>query len=259
MQIKLLTCAFFTHKRHFFLASNHHPSYNLLMKKYFVLVIAALTLWFVIEHFSSQENPSAEETLLVSTKKAAPASPPESSASLLPESKKINPDFKQKKVLYLGRFKEAGLSEVKANTLISLMEFHHDSPAYNEENIKRHTEMLEELNYAPGETAEAFKQLISKTPTSDDSLKSLLINTTMQLNLSEEEKASVLSERALQKVQFRDDGTVTDDELSLMVALSHLHRLKDSEVKADTLEKIIKQHQSDPLFMAMLKDFLPAR
>jgi len=84
------------------------------------------------------------------------------------------------------------------------------------------------------------------------------MNTTQFINGSDDEKANVFIERVNQGAKFRKDGTVEDNELSIVIGLSHLSRLKDEQVKTKAIEELMTNEKNkSPELIQLLKDYFP--
>ena len=150
--------------------------------------------------------------------------PPESNHSLAP-SKKAN------------ELTIAGLSESKVKAIYDLKSFHNRAPAFNEENIRRRNQFLDELTKNTPETIKAFSKIMKHSK--DDSLKSFLLNLTMNTSMNDSDKAEIFMSRIKLGGNFNHEGLLPDEEMSLIIGISHLSRLEDERVKAEALEQIM--------------------
>lgn len=154
------------------------------------------------------------------------------------------------------RFLKAGLDEAKAKAMFDLNDFHQTQPAFNEENIIKREAMLEELSRDPKSTTQAFQKLIAEATPDEEALRSFLINITLALKLDDQEKAQIFTARIQKGAVFRADGTVEDNELSLMLALTHLVRLEDEKAKEFALDEI-RGARPGPELEVIIKEFFP--
>ncbi len=87
-----------------------------------------------------------------------------------------------------------------------------------------------------------------------------MVNITMALKISEEDKAEVFASRIIQSASFRPDGTVEDNEMSMMIALGNLARLEDKDVKSRTIDKILTSawpKVKTQEYFQLLRDYFP--
>ena len=154
--------------------------------------------------------------------------------------------------------KASGLSDDKIQALMDLESFHQHSPALTEENFIRRQEFLNILNDRPEETISAFRNLM-KLPASEDGLKSFTLNITMALNVSPEAKASVFVQRIREGAQLTTEGMVKDEEMSIMIGLSHLSRISNEGVKKKSLAVLLNQplYKNSSHHRQLLKDYFP--
>lgn len=131
----------------------------------------------------------------------------------------------------------AGLSESKVKAIYNLRDFHNEAPAFNEENIRKRNQFLDELTKNTSETINAFSKIMKHSK--DDSLKSFLLNLTMNTNMNDTDKAEVFVSRIKLGANFNHEGLVPDEEMSLIIGISHLSRLEDERVKAEAFEQIM--------------------
>ncbi len=135
---------------------------------------------------------------------------------------------------------DSGLSQEKVQAIYGLRDFHGGRPTFNQENILKRNLMLEELERNPRETVESFVKLMRESQ--DDGLKTFLLNLAMNTNMLDEEKAEIFTARILSGAHFSREGIVPDEELSIMISLSHLSRLEDAHIKTEAIEKL-KSHE----------------
>jgi len=136
---------------------------------------------------------------------------------------------------------QSGLSQEKIQAIYSLRDFHNSQPVFNQENISKRISMLDELAKSPHETVEAFGRIMRESR--DDGLKSFLLNLVMHTDLLEEEKAEIFLARIQAGAHFSQNGIVPDEELSIIIGLSHLSRLEDEQVKYEAMEKLKSQEE----------------
>jgi hypothetical protein len=158
------------------------------------------------------------------------------------------------------RFLTAGLSEKKSQAMFDLNDFHQSMPVFNEENIAKREEMLEKLSQDPKSTVEAFKKLMGEGTSDEEALRVFMVNITLALKIPEEDKAEIFASRIIQSASFRPDGTVEDNEMSIMIALGNLSRLEDAEVKSSALDEILgavwpKEKKQE--YLQLLRDYFP--
>jgi hypothetical protein len=235
------------------------------MKKYQVLFFIGVLLTVVGYYLRTQDKP--QSGLAQELKLNAPAADPRSLSrqpSFLQSysnPRAINDENIQAiKEKMHQRFLTAGLSEKKSQAMFDLNDFHQNMPVFNEENIARREEMLEKLSQDPKSTVEAFKKLIGQASPDEEALRAFMVNITLALKISEEEKAEIFASRIIQSAQFRPDGTVEDNEMSMMIALGNLSRLEDAEVKSSTLDEILGAawpKEKTQEFLQLLRDYFP--
>jgi hypothetical protein len=131
---------------------------------------------------------------------------------------------------------KSGLAAEKVTAINRLHEFHISRPAFTEENFIKRQAMLEVLVKNPKETVESFSQIMRNSK--DDSLKSFLLNLTMNSGLEEDEKAEIFVSRLSIGAAFSKEGLVPDEQMSFMISISHLSRLENTEVKHHALNEL---------------------
>lgn len=235
------------------------------MKKYQVVFLLGVVLTAVGYYLRTQDKPV--DGLAQEHKEVAPA-PNARSLSRQPSflqsyanPRAINDEnIEEIKEKMHQRFLAAGLSEEKAQAMFDLNEFHQEMPVFNEENIARREEMLEKLSQDPKSTVEAFEKLMKEATDDEEALRAFMVNITMALKISEEEKAQVFSARIIQSASFRPDGSVEDNEMSIMIALGNLARLEDKDVKSAALEEILGAawpKEKTQEYLQLLRDYFP--
>jgi hypothetical protein len=131
---------------------------------------------------------------------------------------------------------KSGLASAKVAAINQLYEFHNSRPAFTEENFIKRQAMLQVLVKNPKETVEIFSKIMRTSK--DDSLKSFLLNLTMNSSLEEDEKAEIFVARLSVGAAFSKDGLVPDEQMSFMIGVSHLSRLENNEVKHHALNEL---------------------
>lgn len=229
---------------------------KLLLGLSFLLIVG-----FTILKLSSNDETAPEEELTTQVISPKPVIKPPSRlvASVNEKGEELKEDERndlEQKIRE--RFKAAGLSEVKTQAMFDLENFHQSMPTFNEANIKLREEMLSKLNENPSNTINAFKELVGDSSSNDD-LKTFIMNVAPVLNISDAEKAEIFAERISQGAKFREDGSVEDNELSIVIGLSHLSRLQDAEAKGMALEEILINgpDEKNPAYLQLLKDYFP--
>jgi hypothetical protein len=124
---------------------------------------------------------------------------------------------------------KTGLSPEKIQAIGKLRDFHTSFPAYTEENILKRNLLLEELIHEPQKTVIGFSKIMRES--SDDSLKSFLLNLTMNTRLEDHHKAQIFLARLKAGATFSLEGVVPDQQLSFMIGISHLSRIENEDVK----------------------------
>jgi hypothetical protein len=150
---------------------------------------------------------------------------------------------------------KSGLASEKVAAINQLHEFHDSRPAFTEENVIKRQAMLDVLVKNPKETVEIFSKIMRTSK--DDSLKSFLLNLTMNSGLEEDEKAEIFVARLKVGAAFSKDGIVPDEQMSFMIGVSHLSRLENAEVKQHALIELKAQNSliDSAGFRAIYKDY----
>lgn len=150
----------------------------------------------------------------------------------------------------------AGLSEHKIKAIYDLRNFHNEAPIFNEENIRKRNEFLDELTKNTPETVKAFSKIMKTSK--DDSLKSFLLNITMNTSMDDSDKAEIFMSRIKLGANFSHEGLVPDEEMSLIIGISHLSRLEDERVKIEAVEKMMNNVEvgKNKFLSKTLEDYL---
>lgn len=235
------------------------------MKKYQVLFFIGVLLSAMGYFLRTQDKPVSG--LAQELNRPAPAADPRSMSrqpSFLQSysnPRAINDEnIQELKDKMRSRFLAAGLSEDKSQSMFDLNDFHQSMPAFNEENIAKREEMLEKLSQDPKSTVEGFKKLMAQATSDEEALRAFMVNITQALKIPEEDKAEIYASRIIQSAQFRPDGTVEDNEMSMMIALANLARIEDADVKSSTLDEILGAawpKEKTQEYLQLLRDYFP--
>jgi hypothetical protein len=235
------------------------------MKKYPVVFLLGVVLTAVGYYLRVQDKP--QSGLALEHGKSAPTPNPRSlsrQASFLQsyaDPRAINDENIQEiKEKMHQRFLAAGLSQEKSQAMFDLNDFHQVMPSFNQENIASREKMLEKLSRDPKSTVAAFKKLITEATDDEEALRAFLVNISMGLNLSEEDKAHIFISRIIQSASFRPDGSVEDNEQSIMMALGNLSGLDDKKIKSEAIDVILNAawpKEKTQEYLQLLRDFFP--